>query len=114
MSIDISTDRVPQNPAQRRVWIIAQLRMKGTSLRKLALREGVTPQAMSTACLTASSHLQAVIAEAIGLPVHRLFPEFFDDNGARIGWTRDPQRITGGDVRNVKKDETPVNKQVAA
>jgi lambda repressor-like predicted transcriptional regulator len=114
MNMNTAIECIPENPAVRRVWIIAQLRLKGTSLRRLALKEGVTPQAMSLALISASSHLQAVIADAVGLPVHKLFREFYDASGNRLGWTRDPQRTTGAPGSNVKTDGTLVRNERTA
>ncbi|MBC7908371.1 MAG: helix-turn-helix domain-containing protein [Rhodospirillaceae bacterium] len=78
----------------RRVWICAQLRIKGNSLRKLAQREGVSHQAMSAALMTPNVHLEPVVAGALGLTPQQLFPERFDHTGNRICRTRVPQRST--------------------
>lgn len=95
---------IPKNPVERRAWIIHRLRFeRGLSLRQLALREGVTPQAMSHALMSASSHLQTVIADELGLTPQQLFPEFFATNGERLTWTRDQHRITRASSRNVEE-----------
>jgi len=99
----LSTVNIPKNPAERRVWITGQLRLRGTSLRRLAVQEGVSPQAMSNALMLPSSHLEEVIAKALGLTAQQLFPERFDANGNRLGWTRDQQRTTRDQSRNVEE-----------
>lgn len=104
MTIYPSTVTVPKNPAQRRVWILGQLRLLGTSLRRLAAVEGVSPQAMSNALNLPSSHLETVIATALGLTAQQLFPERFDAAGNRLGWTRTPQRTTRAAGRNVEEE----------
>lgn len=96
---------VPKNPADRRAWIKFRLETKGLSLRGLARIEGVTHQAMSHALLGPSSHLQPVIAEAIGLTVHQLFPEWYDGNGERLGRIRERQRSTRRHPDNVQSGE---------
>lgn len=105
MSNAPATLNIPKEPARRRVWVKGELELRGLSLRKLAVREGVSHQAMSSALVTPSSHLQAVIAEALGLTVHQLFPEWYDASGARLGRTRSPQRITGRRASNVESGE---------
>lgn len=89
-----TTSDIPKNPAVRRVWVCGQLRLRGTSLRALALKEGVTPQAMSAALAAPNKHLEPVIAGALGLTPERLFPERFDAVGNRVVQTRLPQRST--------------------
>jgi Ner family transcriptional regulator len=95
----------PKNPAERRAWIKYQLEMRGLSVRRLALREGVSQQAMSHALIGPSSHLQPVIAKAIGMAVQELFPEFYDEHGNRLGRTREKQRTTRNINCNVKNRE---------
>lgn len=96
--------QVPKNPAERRVWIWVQLRLRGASLRRLAAEHGVSQQAMSHALIAPSSHLEVVIAAALGLTPQQLFPERFDDRGNRLGWTRTQQRTTRAVARNVEEE----------
>jgi lambda repressor-like predicted transcriptional regulator len=84
------------------VFIKGELELRNLSLRKLAAREGVSHQAMSSALIAPSSHLQAVLAQALGLTVHQLFPEWYDEAGVRLGRTRSPQRSTGRRAGNVE------------
>jgi len=102
MMIDTPSVNIPQNSVHRRRWVIYQLSLKGLSLRQLAIREGVTTQAMSGALMTSSSHLREVIATALGLTAQTLFPEDFDAAGNRLGWTREQQRSTRPHGRNVE------------
>lgn len=105
MSIVLTTINAPKNPAERRGWIVWQLRLRGTSLRRLAADHGVSQQAMSHALTASSSHLEAVIAEALGLMPEQLFPERFDAQGKRLTWTRDQQRSTRTGARNVEEEQ---------
>ncbi|MBC7954222.1 MAG: helix-turn-helix domain-containing protein [Rhodospirillaceae bacterium] len=100
MSSAIATLKVPKNPAVRRVWICAQLRIRGNSLRKLAQTEGVSHQAMSAALMTPNAHLEPVVAGALDLTVQQLFPERFDRTGNRVCRTRAPQRSTQNPTGN--------------
>lgn len=99
-----TSHQVPKNPAERRLWIWVNLRLRGTSLRRLAVENGVSQQAMSHALGNPSSHLETVIAEALGLTPQQLFPERFTEDGKRLGWTREPQRNTRPAGRNVEEE----------
>jgi len=105
MSIAKPTLDIPKEPAVRREWVMYQLRLRGLSLRKLASREGVHPQAISNALMTPNAHLEPVIAAAIGVKQRDLFPERFDDHGHRIPRTRSPQRTSARPHRNAKHEE---------
>ena len=103
MTNEPSIVNILKNPAERRGWIIWQLRNRGWSLRRIALREGVSVQAVSSALMVSSSHLQSVIADLLEMTPQQLFPEFFDAAGRRLGRTRDPQRTTRAAARNVEE-----------
>lgn len=93
---------IPKEPAVRRAWVIYQLRVRGLSLSQLAKEVGVSQQAMSEALMRPSSHLEPVIAEALGVAVEQLFPERFGAAGNRLFREREPQRSSGAKARNVK------------
>lgn len=105
MFIEPATLDIPKMPAERRAWVIYQLRIRGLSLSRLARDEGVSHQAMSLAFTTSSSHLQETIAKAIGLTARQLFPEYFDASGNRLTWTRERQRSTRPARDNVQSEE---------
>lgn len=102
MSGVTSTLDIPTEPQNWRAWIVYQLRIRGSSLRKIADREGVVQQAVATAMLMPSYHLEQAIAKELGLKVQDLFPERFDVAGRRIGRIRTPNRISGHQPRNGK------------
>jgi len=81
------------------------LRLRGRSLRSLALKEGVTAQAMGAALMAPNSHLEPVIAAALGLRPCDLFPERFNAAGERIARIRPIQRTTHRQSRNVESGE---------
>ena len=93
---------VPKEPAIRRAWVHYQLRVRQTSLRRIADAEGVCVSALANALMMPSSHLEDAIAKAIGLRVQELFPERFDSSGQRIHRTRQQSRSRPAPTRNVK------------
>lgn len=99
VTIALATTEVPKEPAVRRVWIVAMLRLRGTSLRRIANEQGVSHQAASNALLVPSQYIESAIADAIGVPVARLFPERFDALGNRIAQTRPQKRSTRTQAR---------------
>lgn len=105
MPPDKTTFNIPKEPAKRRVWVCASLKLKGKSLRQLAELEGVSPQAMGNALMAPSYRLETVIAEALGLDPRKLFPERYDDAGNRIVIVRKPNRTTARQARNVNPAE---------
>ena len=102
MTSEPTTLDIPKNPAARRAWICYRLRLRGDSLRQIARRLGVTPQAVSAALMASSSHIEIAIAEAIGLTAQELFWERFDGQGQRLSHTRQPQRTTLPCDRNIQ------------
>ena len=104
MSIVPTTLDVPKNPAERRVWVCYQLRLRGDSLRAIARRIGVCQQAPSNALMNPSKDIEQAIAEAIGLTPEQLFPERFDATGKRLVRTRSPQRNTRPAGRNIQEE----------
>lgn len=95
MSAASSTFDIPKEPAARRAWVLYQLRLRGWSFNSLAKRHGVSRQTLSMACLIPSSHMERILAKALGLKVEDLFPERFDAaTGRRLHVTRAPQRTT--------------------
>jgi lambda repressor-like predicted transcriptional regulator len=84
---------VPKNdPVARRAWVIGRLHGQGITAADIAVREGVSPAAMSRVMTEPNSHLEEVIAKAIGLSARELFPERFDADGNRRFRTRERQR----------------------
>lgn len=104
MSIVHTTLDIPKNPAERRGWVIWQLRLQGSSLSKIARAEGVSQQAVSNALIAPSSHLETAIAKALNLTPEQLFPERF--NGVhRLSHTRQVQRNARASKHNVEDAE---------
>ena len=71
----------------------------------MADKAGVTHTAISYALIGPSSHIEPIIAEALGLTPEQLFPERFDATGSRIAQIRPQQRNTRRNDANVKNEE---------
>jgi len=66
---------IPQDPVQRNEWIKFQLRVRGSSLSKLARDLGVTRQAVRNALASRYPRMERVIAAEIGLDPATIWPE---------------------------------------
>lgn len=75
---------IPADPARRRLWIIAELRLLGSSLTEVARDLRVTPQAVSNALRVPSGRIEKALAERLGMPVQHLFPERYRADGMRL------------------------------
>ena len=95
MSDAASSMNIPKEPAERRVWILGQLRLRGSSLRKIADRLGVSHQSCSIALMAPSERIEIAIAEELDIPVQALFPDRFTPEGRRLPQSRPWNRSTG-------------------
>ncbi len=68
---------IPENPFERRAWIIYRLKGRGSSLAQIARSLNVTRQSVNSALFKSSARIEGAIAEALGLPVEVVFPERF-------------------------------------
>lgn len=94
---------IPTNPTERKAWVIYQLKIRGLSLASIARDEGVVQQAVASALLVPSSHLEAAIARAVEVPVIALFPERYTADGRRLNPQRSRNRNSEPTARNVEK-----------
>ena len=74
---------IPADPVQRNEWIKFQLRMRGSSMSKLARSIGVTRQAVRNALSSPYPRMERVIAAEIGVEPHRIWPERYRERAAR-------------------------------
>jgi lambda repressor-like predicted transcriptional regulator len=95
MSAEQAVMNVPNDPAERRGWIVWQLRLRGSSLAAIARRLGVVPQSVHGALNAPSERIEVAIAEDLGLPVQKVFPERFAPDGRRLCQSRPWNRNTG-------------------
>lgn len=103
MASHIASFDIPKEPAVRRAWVSYQLRVRGLTVRQLALREGVSHQALGHALMMPSAAMELVLAKALGLTVEELFSERFDETGRRLYPVRGSQRTTGPGLRQRQK-----------
>lgn len=78
MSTQSAPNEIPDDPVQRNEWIKFQLRMRGSSLSKLARRLGVTRQAVRNALSAPYPRMERVIADELGLPPQAIWPERYE------------------------------------
>lgn len=82
----------------------ARVRKTGVSLAELARRASVTPGTVNQSLYRPIPAGNRVIADHLGVPVQRIWPEWYDEEGNRrrdSGWTsitrtRAPQRQKRG------------------
>lgn len=101
MSTSTRTLDIPSDPLKRRTWVLYQLKLRGRTISALARDERVTREAIYKTFILPNSHLEPVIAGAIGLTVRQLFSERFADDGARLYSTRERSRASRS--RNVQQ-----------
>ncbi len=75
MSTRPSVSDIPSDPVQRNEWIKFQLRMRGSSLSKLARRLGVTRQAVRNALSSPYPKMERAIAAELELKPEEIWPE---------------------------------------
>lgn len=76
---------VPADPVQRNEWIKFQLRMRGSSMSKLARRLGVTRQAVRNALTAPYPRMERVIAAELELEPEHIWPERYRARAAAQG-----------------------------
>lgn len=64
--------------------IKAAVRKRGTTLKDLALRNGLSESACRKALDVPSPRAEALIAECIEKPVHEIWPDRYDVRGGRL------------------------------
>lgn len=82
--LDTATRHLFRDPAKRRAWVVYQLRLQGRSLASVAREMGVNRSAPGHALRSPYPRMERAIAEAVGVPVHELFPERYDPSGERL------------------------------
>jgi lambda repressor-like predicted transcriptional regulator len=80
MSIASDIDRIASTPKPRARWALirAALHERGVTLTEIGQRCGVVRQAVSQAAYIPSEPVETAIAEALGAPVQKLFPDRYD------------------------------------
>ena len=73
--------------------IVAAVKKCGTNLRQLALCNGFGASTLRAALHKPHPRAQKLIADTIGIPVHKIWPKWFDASGARLTRRIPPDRI---------------------
>lgn len=77
--------------------IVAAVKIKtGLSLRRLSESHELHHSTLQQALHRSYPKAEKIIAEAIGVPVQTLWPDRFDQNGARLDNRKKSQAKTGG------------------
>lgn len=71
-------------PGWHRADIIAALRKQGLTLTALGQANGKAASSLSAALLKPSRGCNQIIANKIGVPLHELWPEWFNTSGCLI------------------------------
>lgn len=69
--------------------IKAAIRMRGTTLTKLALDNGLDESAVRAALVRRQPEADKVISLFLEVPLHELWPDRYDESGGRIRHVRD-------------------------
>jgi len=104
-NLDTKTKAILKDPKKRAAWVIYQLGLTGRSIASVARDNGVKRQTLGTALRSPYPHMEALLAEALGVPVIELFPERYDADGL-------PNRQRGARRKpadKCAKDSTEIN-----
>ena len=75
----------PRGRGWHKADIVAAVRKTGSTLSAISLGLGLTRSAASRALILPHERVNRAIAEQIGVPPHRIWPQWFDASGQRIG-----------------------------
>ncbi len=74
-----------RDPARRWNWLLTQLKGRGQSLATLARSLEISRSAVQCAKYAPYPRVDFAIAKSLGVAVHELFPERYDEDGSSIG-----------------------------
>lgn len=103
-SADVTKKASPQSDWHR-ADIKAAIEKSGWSLRRLALAHGYNPKSLSLVLHTPWPKAEAIVADAIGVPAHRIWPSRYD----RTGKPRSGRGERGLGRRNTKRSTARVS-----
>ncbi len=69
--------------------IKAAIRKRGMTLSKLALDNGLDESCCRAALIRSQPEAEKVISRFLGVPLHRLWPDRYDESGGRVRHVRD-------------------------
>ena len=83
--MNVLNPKVTRDPAKRWDWVITQLKGRSNSLARIARDINVSRSAVQCAKYAAYPRVDFAIAKALGVLVHELFPERYDEDGISKG-----------------------------
>jgi Ner family transcriptional regulator len=92
---------IPSNPGLRAAFVKHLLTIRGSSFAAIARELGVSRRAVSIAMRAPSERIELALADELGLPVHRLFPERYTPSGRRLHVSRPWKSSRGRSHANV-------------
>jgi lambda repressor-like predicted transcriptional regulator len=72
------------HPQARRLWVITELKLKGSSLSALALQRKVSRSLLDSALDRPNDPAEKIIAESLGVDQKRLFSDRYNGKGQRL------------------------------
>ncbi len=77
--MDVTT--IPQDPGQRRAWVLYQLRLRGWTLAALARQHGLSRNAPGLAFRRPYPRMEQLIAQTLGVSPVVIWPERYTEDG---------------------------------
>lgn len=107
--IDNTTRQLLRDPQKRRAWIHYQIGLLGLSVAEVGRQAGVSRQCIYQAFRKPYPRMEAILAEALDMPVQDLFPERYTADGLparamgrpRKAISMNREDTSGSGVRNV-------------
>jgi Ner family transcriptional regulator len=73
------------NPShERQLWVISQLKLKGSSIAEVARKQHIARAALDAAFHRPADRAEKILAAAVGVTQQELFPERYNDKGQRL------------------------------
>ncbi len=110
----MQSDSDPSLDGWQNANIVAALKLKGFTQRSLSIRHKLSPSAVSVALQKPWPKVEAIIAKAIEVPAHHIWPSRYDCHGVPI--KRGAPKVSRGPNpgANVKKRCSPRSAREAA
>lgn len=95
---------IPRDPRERNIWVLAQLKLRGSGFSAVARQLGVHRSTVINAMYQANERVEAFLAEAIEVDPKALFCERYDANGNRLHAVRGSKDSTNPNPTNVQAE----------
>lgn len=91
--------------------ILAEVRRRGSSFAEIALKSGLKRQTLYWATIQPHPRANRAIGEFLGVPLHALWPRWFDEAGKLISRERAPRPAFGPGRQALALRRVAVRKQ---